>query len=345
MNPGDAEVDILSAIAKALAADADSAEWAAKVMARRPGLRRAISAIMFALATAAERDFDARDARAAVDAATRARFAVTRLAKIAPTPSRSLTPTVIAPPVIHANLVREIMPTVLRETDDIFRRVVAEVLALPITTERERLGAVQASLHHATRVGVVGFVDRAGKRWNMTSYLEMATRTALHRSAMDWYAHEISKAGLDLVLVVGHTPCPRCAPFHDTLLSVSGATRGPVGVSESGRLIEVTMSLTEARARGLHHPNCRCTLVASLPGDDYAQNGQLDPQLYRDEQTLRRHERAVRMAKTQLATAITPERQSAAARKVRVTQKALRDHVSATAVRRQRHREQLDSPR
>ncbi|QWS68124.1 MuF-like minor capsid protein [Gordonia phage VanLee] len=346
MNVGDAEYRILAALAKALTTGDLGEDWSTRTLARRAGLRKAISAILLALARSHTEHMNATTARDAIEAARKAEIAGRRLRRMAPTPSRAINPTVIAPPRRHSNLVREMMPTVLRSTDDVFRKVVAQVVATPVTTERERLDAVQVALDRLTRQGITGFVDRAGRRWNMTSYLEMATRTALRRAAEDWYAHELEKVGVDLVVVSEHpAPAPQCAPFQGRVLSLTGASVGPVGVSATGELIDVVASLAEARRRGYNHPNCRHHLLPFIAGDDYAHPRDVDPDSYKAEQRLRKLERAVRYAKSQSATAVTPERRSATQTKVRAAQAAVRDHVNATGTRRQRHREQLNAPR
>ncbi|UAK38438.1 phage minor capsid protein [Gordonia bronchialis] len=344
MNPGDAEARILALLAEALTANIGDPSWISVLLRRRPGLRRAVSAVLIALARDHDTQFDAAFTRQATSAARKAAQAARRMNTVAPTPSHALAPTVIAPPRRVANQVRQVMPMVLRMTDDIYRRVVAQVTLAPITTEKDRLSAVQAALDHFAREGITAFVDRSGRKWSLTSYLEMATRTALRTAAEDWYVHELTKVGIDLAWVTSvSNSCPKCAPFVGNLVSLNGVLLGPVGVGEDGRLLEA-VDLRDARTRGYGHMNCRCFLVPYAPGDKYV-SPQGDPARYKDEQQLRRLERAVRYAKSQSATAVTPERQASAARKVRAAQAALRNHLATTAVPRQRHREQLDSPR
>lgn len=344
MSPvADAEVRILVALAAALRSDAGAADWALKAMARRPNLRRTVMGILQALAVTDAGQFDDAEVKAALAAGAQARRDASRLEKIAPTPSRAAMPTVIAPPVGMTRLVRDCIPTVVRSVDDVYAKVVTHVTTQgPITSEKARLDAVQRGLDLFTKAGVTGFVDRAGRKWNLTSYLEMATRTALHRASLDWYGHELLKVGIDVVRVSEHPACsPQCAPFQGKLLSLTGTTTGPMSVSKAGALVEVIASLAEARARGFNHPGCRHFLVPFSPGDDYAHPQAVDPQKYRDEQNLRARERAVRYAKSRAATAITPARHAEAQRRVRLAQKALRDHVANSSATRQRHREQL----
>lgn len=337
-----AEVEIIVAIAKALSRGLDDPDWATKALLSRPALRRAISAILTRLSVGADGYMGAATAEESLRQATRAARAARRLAKLAPTTSNAIKPTVIAPPLRETHAVREVMPQVLRSTDDIFRKAVAQVMVQPITTEKDRLAAVESALAFLTRNGVTAFVDRAGRRWNLTSYLEMATRTALARSASDWFTHELTRNGVDLVRVSEHPDCaPQCLPFQGRLLSITGATRGPVGVGADGSLHEVVASLAEARARGYEHPGCRHVLLPWVPGDDLAAPVPVDPQVYRDEQQLRALERKARVQRYHAAAAISPARRTRANAALRATQAAIRAHVHATGVRRQRHRESL----
>lgn len=342
----DAEVRILDAIVALLQNKADHPEWAQRALANRPELRRAVSAILHQLSTSMNDSLAAAGAAEALRASRRAQAVTRRLAKIAPRPSNALRPTVIAPPLRKAMLVHDIMPTVLRSADDIYCKAVAQVMVQPITTEKARLEAVSQALGFLTRNGVTSFVDKAGRRWNLTSYLEMATRHALHRASSDWYANALTSEGVDLVCVSHHTDCsPQCLPFQGQILSLTGLSRGVVGMDSSGRPRKVVASLLEARTLGYEHPGCRHVLKPWIPGDDLPTPEPVDPQVYADEQRLRALERRVRSARYAAAAKADPQGRADANAQVRRAQKAIREHVAATGRRRQPHRERATSPR
>jgi hypothetical protein len=107
----------------------------------------------------------------------------------------------------------------------------------------------------------------------------------------------------------------------------------------------VAATIEDATAAGLFHPNCKHTLTAYLPGVT-----QLKPnawtaaneQDYKNTQTLRALERAVRASKLQAAAALTPLDKARATRAVRAGQARIRDFTAQTGLLRRSRREQID---
>ncbi|NMO00583.1 hypothetical protein HH308_05060 [Gordonia sp. TBRC 11910] len=239
----------------------------------------------------------------------------------------------------RSDAVRRAVPQVLRSTDDIYRRVVQQVMSQPLTTttEDERLAAVQRALDKFASRGITAFVDERGRRWGLDSYLEMATRTAVARASIDVFAADQQAQGRGLALVSQHVDCaPQCAPYQGRVLSLSGATTGDVRARDGQ--VPVVASLAEARARGFGHPGCRHYLLPWAEGDEYVEPRPVDPQAYRDSQELRRRERAVRAAQLEQARAITRPARGAARRRVAAAQKAMYEHARAAQIRTQQHR-------
>src|SRR3954470_10094593 len=68
---------------------------------------------------------------------------------------------------------------ILRSTADLYRKIIGEALAAdPATGKAGQTRAAQRALDRIAHLGVVDFVDQAGRRWTMQSYVEMAVRTA-----------------------------------------------------------------------------------------------------------------------------------------------------------------------
>jgi hypothetical protein len=106
-------------------------------------------------------------------------------------------------------------------------------------------------------------VDKAGRKWDSKSYFDMLGRTVLMNASRASYMDACAAEGDDVVRVtVSGNPCPACASYENTLLSISGATPGLVTVDE-------------AIADGLMHPNCTHSLVAVPPAMmvKYDENG------------------------------------------------------------------------
>lgn len=87
-------------------------------------------------------------------------------------------------------------------------------------------------------------MDKAGRRWEMGTYAEMATLTALSRASVSGYTDTMGKYGYDLAIISAHADaCPICAAWQGVIVSVSG---------KDGRY----PSLDDAYAAGVFHPRC-----------------------------------------------------------------------------------------
>ncbi|GAB3601118.1 hypothetical protein GCM10027586_03870 [Kineococcus gypseus] len=207
-----------------------------------------------------------------------------------------------------------------------------------------RLQASQHVLDRLTANGVGSFVDRSGRRWALTSYVEMATRTATGQAAVQGHVDSLSAAGLDLV-VVSDAPreCPLCRPWEGKVLSTSGRMVGDVVTrsvtSRASVRVRVAGSLEQARADGFQHPNCRHSVSAYLPGATPLQRPRSDPDGYEAAQRQRAMERRLREWKRREALALTPEAAARARVKTRQWSAALAEHVDENDLKRLRRRE------
>ncbi|MBB5081367.1 phage minor capsid protein [Nonomuraea endophytica] len=157
----------------------------------------------------------------------------------------------------------------LRVVDDIYRKVVADTAGQVLTGARTRKEAARDALKRLTPVAP--FRDKSGRQWRMSTYVEMAMRTATARAAVDGHLAVMQDAGIDLV-IVSTTPwnCEKCDPWEGKVLTQSGAA-GKISVEhalEDGVQVEVEVAATVSGARiaGLFHPQCRHSLSAYLPG-------------------------------------------------------------------------------
>ena len=144
---------------------------------------------------------------------------------------------------------------ILRSSLDGYRAVISEASLPGIVTGTEtRREAAQRALDRFARQGITGFTDRAGRRWRLESYVEMATRTGSGHAMLEGRLQTYQAAGRDLV-IVSDAPeeCPVCRPFEGQVLSISGADKDH-------------QSLASARAAGLFHPGCRHDLRPYIPG-------------------------------------------------------------------------------
>lgn len=196
----------------------------------------------------------------------------------------------------------------------------------PAISPMERLHNAQKALNDLAANGVTGFVDRSGRRWDLASYVEMATRTAASNAWDQLQAERMAKAGLDLVRVSTHSTegsCAACRPWLGRLLSLTGAADG-------------YPRLEDAKAAGFRHPNCRCYWTAAKPGAPLFAPLPLDESaaLYKSSQHQRALERKVRAAHRRLAAATTPQARAKAQRDLAAARAASAAHRQEHGLRR-----------
>lgn len=242
---------------------------------------------------------------------------------------------------------------IVRETADIYRGVIARTVATGTLTGTEtRRQTAQRAMDQLLGKGISGFTDRAGRNWELASYVEMSTRTTTAQAAVQGHLDRLGDLDLDLVLV-SNAPqeCARCRPWEGKVLARNGpGGRRTVEVEHAtidGRMVrvEVAGSVDEAVGDGLMHPNCRHSLSAYLAGVTKPITHTRDEQGDKDRQKLRALERDVRAAKLREEAAIDPAAKAKAAADVRAGQEAIRAHVDSTSAKRQPQRELIGTAR
>lgn len=235
---------------------------------------------------------------------------------------------------------------ILRWTDDVYRAVIAEAsLTDVLSGTMTRRQAAQGAWERFLTKGVTGFQDRSGRRWELASYVEMATRTGVTQAAVEGHMDRLSDLGVDLV-IVSNAPqeCRLCRPFEGKVLARRGSA-GRVEVQHATQdrtvTVDVVATVREAVAEGLLHPNCRHSLGAYLPGLTVAPTRTADPKGDADRQKLRALERKVRRRKLKAAAIIDPDVKTKLNARVRDAQAEIREHTAATGLLRQRPREQV----
>ncbi|MEV0410307.1 phage minor capsid protein [Streptomyces sp. NPDC050448] len=348
----DAEQRLLGIVARQLADGFEAPGWATNKLRDIQALRRGAQGVVDALAEATRLDvFDAVAEAYNVGA----RSGLAELGALHDNDLRRIaetTPNTRAVDRLAAETVELVTAThrgILRGVEDNYRQVIAEVSATPLLGVDTRRQATQSAMERFADRGLRTFVDRGGRAWQMTSYAEMAVRTATGRAAVEAHGDKLRAAGLDLV-IVSNAPheCPICKPFEGKVLSLDGPggarTVEVEHAVEDGRtvLVEIAGSIDEARQRGFQHPNCRHSLSAFLPGVTRAPvEHSEDPDGYEATQRQRAIERGIRRWKNRAAAATTPEARRVAEAKVRQWQGNQRAHLADhPELIRRREREQ-----
>ena len=222
--------------------------------------------------------------------------------------------------------------TILRTTIDGYREIIAESSTKALTGVETRLKATQEALNRFADSGITSFVDRSGRRWEMATYAEMATRTATGRAAIQGHIDRQTEYGRELVIISDHSrECPLCRPWEGKILSLKGGGRYP--------------SLDEARAAGLFHPNCRHSLTGYIEGLTKIEKSKPDPEGYEKTQEQRYNERQIRKYKRRASVALDDTEQQLAESKVRQWQSKQRDLLKDSDLRRKYNRESITATR
>lgn len=226
---------------------------------------------------------------------------------------------------------------ILSNSMGIYRDVISEASTGVLSGVDTRREASQNALNQFASKGITGFVDRAGRNWELASYVEMATRTASSRAALQGHVDRSTELGQDLMMVSGHAAtCPLCAPWNNVVISISGKTPG-------------YPTLDMAHEAGLFHPNCKHTLTVWIPGldgnEEHAEEHTSGPDVekYNAIQRQRYNERQIRKYKRLEAVALDNSAQQKAHNKVREWQGIQREHIKGWNLRRKYARESIQN--
>ena len=124
--------------------------------------------------------------------------------------------------------------TLGREIDDIYARAgrraalraVLGAEGSPQAARRQLVADLlkDRDIQRAVSSGGPGFVDRAGRKWKLDTYAEMAVRTVTREAVVQGAMDRMASHGITLARVSFHaTSCPVCKPFEDRLVSLDGS--------------------------------------------------------------------------------------------------------------------------
>lgn len=353
----DAELALLNILTQALAEGLQSPRWAELKLRSIGDLRQAVEDVTDAL----QADASGAIGRALAEAYGRGDQAAVAELGALPEGLRHFAarhvPNASSVDRLAAALVDEQQPVyrrILRAPVDAYRSIVARVSASPLLGTLTRRQAAQRALDQFATQGITGFVDKAGRNWDMASYAEMAVRSATGRAAIAGHIERLEAVGEQLV-IVSSAPleCPLCRPWEGEILAINGQT-GPHSLTLPNAIerrqtvaVHVAGSLPEARAAGLFHPNCRHSLSLYLPGVTTRPQSPPHPQgaTYEDTQQQRYLERQIRAWKRRAAVAMDDGARRRANAKVREYQARIRQLTAEKGLKRKPPREQIGAAR
>lgn len=225
----------------------------------------------------------------------------------------------------------------LRYMNDVYRKTILRTAAAMQAGGQTLQQATDAATRDFLDQGIACIRYRNGRRVNISTYAEMALRTAGTRAMLMGEAAQRERLGLDTVLVSQYGACSKtCLPWQglvyiDDVFQPYHGPRTPggtYGISRNGRQYPL---LSVAMQGGLFHPNCRHTLstwvegVSTRPRPMDKAKVEAAAQLEAKQRAL---ERSVRKANRQAAGLCDPAAAKAARARVRAAQKELRDFVA-----------------
>lgn len=209
---------------------------------------------------------------------------------------------------------------ILRKVNDEYAGIVGRASALVATGSITTRDAVKQELEQFANRGITSFVDNAGRAWDMETYAEMATLTAIERATREGYLDSMHEFGYDLAQISDHYgACPICEAWQGVVVSISGTSRS-------------YPSLQEAESSGVFHPRCMHDLAVyhegiSPTGRHYPRPVKEASPGYSVRAQQRHFERMERLWKRRMAVAGTPQEERAAYARVRMYQQRIRDLV------------------
>jgi hypothetical protein len=141
-----------------------------------------------------------------------------------------------------------------RRVNDVYRSIALENVTGQVVgyqTWQQTAKRIRADM--AER-GITGFVDAAGKRWNMESYAEMLARTVPRAAMIEGTKNRLLEHGHDLAEIIGgigENTCDHCREWNGRIVSLTGKTSG-------------YPTLDEARDAGVFHPQCSHNIAIAM---------------------------------------------------------------------------------
>lgn len=286
----DATARLLELIARSLAKGMDRPRWAEERLAETLRLRRNAQRIVDAM----QRHGTQQVLEVLEDA-----YRGGRLTPLAQPGMTAVSQRSVAALAADTNrLLTNTGPRVLRWTEDVYRQTIADTIGSTVVGADTRAQAAARALDRFATQGVTGLTDATGRRWRLESYVEMATRTAAGQAHLEGTLDRYEETGVELV-IVSDSPeeCPACRPFEGKILSLTPLPQTPA--LPAGFVYAGTHA--DARAAGLHHPNCTHRITRFTPGLTDPMEATENPDGYLLRQRQRELERRVRESKRRVA--------------------------------------------
>jgi hypothetical protein len=149
---------------------------------------------------------------------------------------------------------QEIDTVIGRRAEDVYRNLAMESVRADISGQSTWKQVAKNYREKLAAQGVTGFVDAAGRSWNIKTYTEMVAQTTAREAMIQGTANRLLEHGHDLARITGGSSkltCQNCLNWLGKTVSLTGATKG-------------YPTLADARAGGLFHPRCTHNIAAEM---------------------------------------------------------------------------------
>ena len=160
-----------------------------------------------------------------------------------------------------------------RHSPDIYRKNVLTGVLTTTATGAGPLTSVEAVARSIEKEGIPAFIDRAGRKWSLRDYGNMATRTTFRQAQT---AAELTKDDHDLYEVLRHpAPCRVCAIYSGRVYSKSGTNPNYPSLAQAFGKVDPAGPDVLSNTYLNIHPNCLCVLTR------YTEQGKTPEQVQR----------------------------------------------------------------
>ncbi len=207
--------------------------------------------------------------------------------------------------------------------------------------------AVRYATKQLAKDGLTGFVDRAGRRWEPQSAVEMIIRTTWNNAANQAAFTQLEAMGCDVILVSAHMGArPKCSLVQGKLFSLSGSTESVKDKHGASHAVGDWTRTSYGEPDGILGINCRHHIGAFFDGLSVNETEEIDEEenreRYKREQEQRKLERELRKIKRERDVANASgdrEEYLKQHRRARAKSQQLRDHIEEHSLRRSKVRE------
>lgn len=234
--------------------------------------------------------------------------------------------------------------SVLRKMDDVYRQTIFKTHMYLQNGAKTLNQAIDMATKDFLDKGINSVEYKNGARVHISSYAEMALRTANHRAMLLGEGKKRDEYGIHLVVVSAHAnTCPKCEPWQGKIV-IDDIFSHP-----STEYIEKYKSkyklLSEAIDKGLLHPNCRHALITYFEGITtlpVVPDGKEAIRTYEAEQKQRSLERQIRKWKRIEAGSVDAKNVNYAAKKVKELEYQLTNHLDKNKQLRRAPQREID---